>query len=156
MGQKPGECQFKNRVPVRLRVFDQCFDFIEIVVGKKLSVALEFRDTRVLGNWLPLTIFARQQPAHQGKEREKRQSFALAFRQYLILRFAMQQAVFVLHTDESCRSTFFSRSSLSIPDLLRRKVRAAYLANLTGFDEIIERSEGIRDRYLRIGHVLLI
>src|SRR4030088_3416879 len=100
MREQPGERQLQQRSPPGFRELSESFDLFEIFLGEKLGVPLVSGDPCVLRYRLSLSIFSRQQTAHERKERKKRQLLALAFGQNLFFRFTVQQAVLVLHADE--------------------------------------------------------
>src|SRR6266566_3042100 len=59
MRQQPRERELQNRMSARLGELDQRFDFVEILLGEKLSVALVLRDPRIWGHRLTLSVFHR-------------------------------------------------------------------------------------------------
>src|SRR5688572_28516808 len=66
----------------------------------------------------------------------------------------MQQAVFVLHTDEARRAGL--RRARRLVELLGGKIRAADLADLASLDQAVHGAERIGDRHVRIGLMQLI
>ena len=66
----------------------------------------------------------------------------------------MQQAVFVLHADEPCRTRL--RRPLGFVELVRGKVRTAALADLASLDQAVHRAKRIGNRHTRIGLMQLV
>src|ERR1700682_3815702 len=119
MREQPRERQLQKRSPARFREFGESFDFIEILLGEELRVALVLCDPRVLWYRFALPIFPREQATHQRKEWKKRQPLALAFGQNFVLGLAVQETVFILHTDETSGAGPRVAGLARLPDLGR-------------------------------------
>src|SRR5258708_34817270 len=96
----------------RFRELDQSFDNGEVALGNPVRVRRSVDDARSLRQRLALPIFACQQTACQRKEWQERELQLFAFSQNAVFRVALQQAIFLLHTDKPrLPNPFFLRFS---------------------------------------------
>jgi len=110
-----------------------------------------------LGGRLAAAVLPREQPIGQREIRQECQALAPAFGQYFGFGCAAQQAVFVLHADETrARAGRMVHGALRFAKSLRREIGAADLAHFPFAHEFVQRAQRFRDRRAGIGLMELI
>jgi hypothetical protein len=103
----------------------------------------------------PAPVLAGEQAARERKERQHPDSEPLAGRQDLVLDLTLDERVVVLRRHEADEPPL-ARNAVRVFDLLRREVGRADVPHRSLLDELVQCSQRLRYRGLRIGLVHLV
>jgi hypothetical protein len=141
-------------VTARLGKLDEEFDRAQAVIGQESACGRRFAQPRSCRNTFTPPVLAREQPTRKREIREKHQAQLGARGKHVMFRMPVQEAVFVLHAHE-VRSVGCD-GAMRFAQLGGGEVRAPDLTNLPCSDEIIKRTECVRDGDRWIGLMQLV
>src|SRR5947199_4934017 len=125
VSKEPRKRQLQQCTSVVRGVSDERLDTIKVFFGQHFGISLIFRNTRLRRNRLSLAILSREDSALERKVGKEGQALPFTFSEHAFLRLALEQTVFVLHTDKARRPVARSARRSGFVQLISGKIRAA-------------------------------
>ena len=145
-----GECADRELVERVTLSLGEASESLETVVLVFLDHAT--CEPRAFGRRLATPVFPCEQTTCKREVRDVRDPELPAERENILVVVAAQKVVVVLE-DRETGSPALPRDAVGLDELPGREVRTSNRAHLPALDELVERTEGVADRYLRVGAV---
>src|SRR5213078_1699087 len=154
--QQPAQSQFQQIVAARLAEIGQPLDDGPVPFSQPaLGGTRRGRQPGVGGHRRIAAVFAGQQSIRQRRKRDQPEPVALDHRHQVAIEIAVDEAVALLARDVALEAEM-ARTPLRLDDLPGRQGRAADIAHLALLHEVVEGAQGLFDRRLGVGDMLLV